>query len=71
MGLGISLGPFSAGFWVLRQTPQGYETVLAVDTHDLTLLDTITNGLRDIETGLPTGAKDIATYTDLMVIDII
>ena len=53
MGLGISLGPYSAGFWILRQTPQGYEIVLAVDTHDLALLDTSTNGLRDIETGLP------------------
>jgi hypothetical protein len=70
MGLGISLGPYSAGFWILRQTPQGYEIVLAVDTHDLALLDTSTNGLRDINTGLPTGAKNIATYTDLTVIDI-
>jgi hypothetical protein len=57
MGLGISLGPYSAGFWVLRQTPQGFEIVMATDTHDLTLLDTSTNGLRDIETGLPTGGQ--------------
>jgi len=57
MGLGISLGPYIAGFWVLRQTPQGYEIVMATDTHDLTLLDTSTNGLRDIETGLPTGGQ--------------
>ncbi len=57
MGIGISLGPYSAGFWILRQTPQGYEIVLAVDTHDLALLDTSTNGLRDIEAGLPTGGQ--------------
>ena len=54
MGLGISLGPYNAGFWVLRQTPQGYEIVLAVNTHDLALLDSSTNGFRDIETNLPT-----------------
>ena len=70
MGTGISLGPYSAGFWILRQIPQGYEIVLAVNTHDLALLDTRTNGLRDIETGLPTGGKDIATSIDLTVIDI-
>jgi len=57
MGLGISLGPYSAGFWVLRPTAQGYEIVMATDTHDLTLLDTSTNGLQDIETGLPTGGQ--------------
>jgi hypothetical protein len=54
MGLGISLGPYNAGFWVLRPTPQGYETVLAVNTHDLGLLDSSTNEFRDIETNLPT-----------------
>ena len=54
MGLGISLGPYSARFWVLRQTLQGYDLVLAIDTHDLELLQTRTNGLRDIETGLTT-----------------
>jgi hypothetical protein len=54
MGLRISLGPYSAGFWILRQTPQGYEIVLAVHTHNLALLDSSTNGFRDIETGLPT-----------------
>jgi hypothetical protein len=57
MGLGISLGPYSAGFWILRQTPQGYEIVLAVHTHNLALLDSSTNGFRDIETGLATGGE--------------
>jgi TonB family protein len=66
MGLGISLGPYSAGFWILRQTPQGYEIVMATDTHDLTLLDTSTNGLRDIETGLPTGGQ---RYSDIYRFD--
>lgn len=66
MGLGISLGPYSAGFWILRQTPQGYEIVMATDTHDLTLLDSSTNGLRDIETGLPTGGQ---RYSDIYRFD--
>lgn len=57
MGAKISLGPYSAGFWVLRQGPEGYEIVLATHAHDLALLDTRTNGLRDIETGLPTLGK--------------
>jgi hypothetical protein len=56
-GMGISLGPYSAGFWILRQTPQGYEIVLAVHTHSLALLDSSTNGFRDIETVLPTGGQ--------------
>ena len=54
MGRGISLGPYSAGFWVLRQTSQGYDIMLATNTHDLALLETSTNGLRDIEIGLTT-----------------
>ena len=57
MGLGISLGPYSAGFWILRPTPHGYKIVLSTHTHDLTLLKSKTNGFRDIETGLPTGGK--------------
>ncbi|HZV87323.1 MAG TPA: hypothetical protein VFF95_07250 [Candidatus Binatus sp.] len=52
MGRGISLGPYSAGFWVLGQTAKGYDLVLATQAHHLALLDTRTNGLRDIETGL-------------------
>jgi len=66
MGLGISQGPNNAGFWILRQTTDGYEMVLAVDKHDLTLLDTSTNGLRDIETGLPTGGQ---RYSDIYRFD--
>jgi hypothetical protein len=54
MGRGISLGPYSAGFWVLGQTAKGYDLVLATQAHHLALLDTRTNGLRDIETGLST-----------------
>jgi hypothetical protein len=54
MGIGISMGPYSAGFWILRQTPQGYEIVLAVHAHSLALLDSSTNGFRDIESGLST-----------------
>jgi hypothetical protein len=66
MGLGISLGPYNAGFWILRQTTDGCEIVLAVNTHDLALLDTSTNGLRDIETGLPTGGQ---RYSDIYRFD--
>jgi hypothetical protein len=66
MGLGISLGPYSTGFWILRQTPQGYEIIMATDTHDLTLSDSSTNGLRDIETGLPTGGQ---RYSDIYKFD--
>jgi len=62
MGIGISLGTYSAGFWILRQTLQGYEIVLAVDTHDLALLGTSTNGLRDIETGLSTGGSNTSRF---------
>jgi hypothetical protein len=54
MGLGISLGPYTARFWVLRHLQQGYQVVLATDAHDLTLLNTRTNGLRDIETSVKT-----------------
>ncbi len=54
MGRSISLGPYSAGFWVLRRTAQGYRLVLATRAHDLALLDEKTHGLRDIETGLST-----------------
>ena len=57
MALGISLGPYRAGYWLLRPTSEGYEIVLSTQTHDLTLLRSKTNGLRDIETGLPTGGK--------------
>ena len=63
MGLGISLGPYSARFWVLRQTLQGYDLVLGIDTHDLEVLQASTNGLRDIETGLSTtGGRFTGTY---------
>lgn len=61
MGTGISLGPYSAGFWILRRTPQGYEVVLAVHTHSLALLDSSSSGFRDIETVLPTGGQ---SYVD-------
>lgn len=57
MGTGISVGPYSTGFWVLRQTKEGYEVVLSTNAHDLALLHTSTNGLRDIEAGLTTGGK--------------
>lgn len=57
MGTGISVGPYSTGFWVLRQTKGGYEAVLSTDAHDLALLHTSTHGFRDIETGLTAGGK--------------
>jgi len=50
VGLGISQGPNRAGFWILRPTAQGYEISLATIAHDLTILETRTNRLRDIET---------------------
>lgn len=57
MGTGISVSPYSTGSWVLHQTKGGYEVVLSTDAHDLALLHTSINGLRDIETGLTASGK--------------
>lgn len=51
MGKGVPTGRYSAAFWILRPTPKGYEIVLAIHTHDLTLLKNKTHGLRDIAVG--------------------
>lgn len=66
MGTGISVGPYSTGFWVLRQSKEGYEVVLSTNAHDLALLHKRTNGLRDIETGLTTSGK---TYKEVFTFD--
>jgi hypothetical protein len=52
MGLGILSSRNRAGFWILRPTAQGYEIALATEAHDLSILESTTNGLRDLETGL-------------------
>lgn len=56
MALNFSPGPNRAYFWILRSTPKGYEIVLATDAHDLSILEGSSNGLRDIQTALPSGA---------------
>lgn len=66
MGLGISLGPYTAGFWILRKTPQGYDLLLSTNSHGLEILQTSTNGLRDIETGLTAGGS---TYSQSFKFD--
>jgi hypothetical protein len=48
MGTRISRGAYTAGFWVLRKTGNQYRVVLRDDAHDLDILETKTNGLRDI-----------------------
>jgi hypothetical protein len=52
MGVGVSLGPSTAAFWLLRQSSNSYEIVLATHSHDLTLLKTKTHGLREVEVGI-------------------
>ena len=47
-------------FWVFRKTPQNYELVLSVATHDLDVLGTRSKGYRDIRTYSIT-AKTIET----------
>jgi len=37
-------------FWVFRNTPKGFELILEVHEHDLTVLSTRSKGYRDIET---------------------
>jgi hypothetical protein len=61
LGLGTSRGPNRAGFWILRPTAQGYEITLATVAHDLTILDSSTNGLRDIQAGFLAGTR---THSD-------
>ena len=43
-------GAYTAKFWVLRLTGEGYKLVLKVDAHGLGVLKTKRNGYRDIET---------------------
>ncbi|MGH9774745.1 MAG: hypothetical protein ACRD50_07335 [Candidatus Acidiferrales bacterium] len=50
MGDHIARGPNSSAFWVLRQSSGGYKLVFRTDAHDLMLLKTKTNELRDIRT---------------------
>ncbi len=42
------LGASTGWFWIVRQTPEGYQLVLTVGTHNLEISTTRTNGLRDI-----------------------
>jgi len=45
-------GPYTAKFWVLRMTREGYELALSVHTHGLGVLKTRWKGYRDIETAI-------------------
>lgn len=47
-------GPYTAKFWVLRMTRNGYELALTVHTHSLGVLKTGWKGHRDIETTVST-----------------
>jgi hypothetical protein len=47
-------GPYTAKFWVLRMTRNGYELALTVHTHGLGVLKSGWKGHRDIETGIST-----------------
>jgi hypothetical protein len=42
------IGPNTGGFWVLRRTPTGFQLVLSQMAHSLEILNTRSNGLRDI-----------------------
>lgn len=46
------LGPYTSRFWVLRENEKGYDLVLAVDAHDLTVLRSKWMGLYEIETSV-------------------
>src|SRR5262249_23681921 len=52
MGTGIGRGASTAIFWVLRESPNGHEILLRTDAHDLSLLGTATDALREIETSI-------------------
>jgi hypothetical protein len=43
------LGANTGQFWIIRKTPLGYRLVLSLFTHALTVLDSRSNLLRDIE----------------------
>jgi hypothetical protein len=46
---GCLLGAHSASFWIFRRTPKGYELVLNESALDLKILNSKTNGIRDVE----------------------
>ena len=52
MGTRIARGAYTSAFWVLRKAGSGFRVVLRNDAHDLALLETRTNGLRDISLGV-------------------
>ena len=43
------LGANTGQFWIIRKMPSGYQLVLSLFTHALTVLDSRSNRLRDIE----------------------
>ena len=49
------VGANTAQFWVLRKTPQGFALVVSQMAHDLKVLRTRTNGLRDIRLAAAVG----------------
>ena len=56
MGVDGLLGANITSFWVLRRTGKGYDLVLDTIAAGLDILETKTDGLRDIETWSPGGA---------------
>lgn len=46
------LGAYTAAYWVLRRTADGYRIVFQMYTQDLEVLGSKTNGLRDIAVGV-------------------
>lgn len=48
------IGPYTSRFWVLRETAKGYDLVLAVDAHDLSVLRSKWKGHYEIETSVST-----------------
>jgi hypothetical protein len=54
------IGPNTGGFWVLRRTPTGFQLVLSQMAHSLEILNTRSNGLRDIRlTRLPCASTQL------------
>jgi len=49
MGIDRLMGADIDSFWVLRQTPKGYDVVLSTVALDLNIVNSRTNGLRDVQ----------------------
>jgi hypothetical protein len=58
---GCFLGPYTMTFWVLGKVGPGYDVVLRVDAHDLTVLLSKWNGYHEIETSISNMRGSVTT----------